>query len=85
MGIEAIKISSREHILHTAMAGFDFVTLKVQNDLLLACSRCSNVWTARRDVRRKKQRGDGEGGESPSPSLLSYFPALSNFAPQSTT
>ena len=33
MGIEAIKISSREHIVHTAMAGFDFATLKVQNDL----------------------------------------------------
>ena len=33
VGIEAIKISSREHIVHTAMAGFDFATLKVQNDL----------------------------------------------------
>ena len=33
MGTEAIKISSREHILHTAMAGFDFATLTVQNDL----------------------------------------------------
>lgn len=33
MGTEAIKISSREHILHTAMTGFDFATLRVQNDL----------------------------------------------------
>ena len=45
MGIEAIKISSREHIVHTAMAGFD-----------LQHSKCKMIFAS---LFKAFQRGDG--------------------------
>ena len=62
MGIEAIKISSREHIVHTAMAGFDFATLKVQMIFVSLFKAFQGGHGGKRCEQKKKTaRGWGRG------------------------